>query len=61
MKVRQGWVVFLAVAMLAACNSRRETAVSGTYGSGTLSGEVYLTGTTNNSPAGFGWVCAEQA
>jgi hypothetical protein len=52
MKVRQVWVVVLAVAMFAACNSRREAAVSGTYGSGTLSGEVYLTGTTNSSPAG---------
>ena len=51
MKFRRVWVVMLAVVMFAACN-RRETAVSGTYGSGTLSGEVYLTGTTNSSPAG---------
>ena len=44
-------IVILAVAMFAACNSRRETMTS-SYGTDMLSGEVAVSGTQNGSPAG---------
>ena len=52
MKVRQLTVVMGVVAMLAACNGRRETTLTGSYGQSMLSGEVVMEGVRGGSPAG---------
>jgi hypothetical protein len=52
MKVTKLWVVVFAVAMFAACNSRREAPTSSSYGMEMLSGQVAITGLDNGSPAG---------
>jgi hypothetical protein len=49
--MRRIQVMVLAVAMLAACNSHRETATS-SYGTEMLMGEVAVSGMPNGSPAG---------
>ena len=45
-------VMVLAMAMLAACNSRHETKTTSLYGTEMLTGEVAVSGTANSSPAG---------
>lgn len=49
MKLRQLGIAIVALAMLAACNGRRETSLTGAYGHGMLSGEVVM---ADGSPAG---------
>lgn len=44
-------LLMLAVA-LAGCNGRRESSITGSYGSSMISGEVVLSGVANTSPAG---------
>lgn len=50
--MKQLQVAILAVAMLAACNSRREMMTSPSYGTEMLTGEVAVSGLPNASPAG---------
>ena len=52
MKLRQVWVVVVAAAMLAACNSRRESPTAASYGMDMLSGQVAVSGLPNGNPAG---------
>jgi len=52
MKGTRLWVVVFAVAMLAACNSRRESPTASSYGLEMLSGQVAMAGVDNGSPAG---------
>lgn len=51
MRTRQVSVAVVALAMLAACNSRRETMTS-SDGNEMLSGQVAISGMPNGSPAG---------
>jgi hypothetical protein len=52
MKFRQLGMAVLAVIMVAACDSRRETPTSTPFGTDMLSGQVAVSGLPNGSPAG---------
>ena len=45
-------LMMLAAAGLMGCNGRGESPVTAGYGSSMISGEVYLSGVANTSPAG---------
>lgn len=49
MKPKHLWIVMAVLAMLVACNGRREASVTGAYGPSVLAGEVFV---TDGSPAG---------
>lgn len=51
-KTSRLWAVIFAVAMLTACNSRRESPTAAGFGMEMLSGQVSVSGTDNASPAG---------
>lgn len=52
MKVLKVALLFSMVAVLAACNGRQETSITGAYGQGVISGQVSVNGTGNDSPQG---------
>lgn len=45
-------LLMLAAVSLMGCNGRGESSITGAYGSSMISGEVFLSGVSNSSPAG---------
>lgn len=52
MKALKFALLVVMAAVLAACNGRQETSITGAYGQGVISGQVSVNGTGNDTPAG---------